>query len=157
MNPLNLFKFLEKQKGKPIPVRLKLIHGLPLTSEELNIKGDLDLSDTSITSLPQGLKVEGYLILDRTPIISLPKNLQVIDISLNNCIKITSLPKGLQVKGYLALENTSISSLPSDLKLEGSLWIKGTPLAEKSDREIRAMLKKFLSKTGYIKGRIHRV
>jgi hypothetical protein len=137
MNPINLFKYLEKQKGKPIPFKVKLIHGLPLTPDELNVKGDLFLHDTNITSLPQGLKVGGSLSLRFT--------------------KIKFLPQGLKVGGYLNLENTPITSLPSDLQVGGSLWIKGTPLAQKSDREIRSMLKKFLSKTGYIKGRIHRV
>lgn len=40
-------------------------------------KGDLDLSYTPITSLPNGLKVGGDLNLDNTPITSLPNDLQV--------------------------------------------------------------------------------
>jgi len=77
MNPLNLFKFIEKEKGRPIPFKVKLLLGLPLTPKELNVKGNLDLYNTSITSLPQGLKVRGYLILMDTPIASLPSDLQV--------------------------------------------------------------------------------
>jgi len=156
MNPLNLFKYLEKEKGKPIPVNLKLIHGLPLTPEDLDVKGDLDLRGSKITFLPKGLRVGGYIILNKTPITALPENLEVeSDLNLTDT-PITSLPKGLKVGGYLALENTSISSLPPDLKVEGSLWIENTPLAKKTDKEIRAMLKKFFSKTGYIKGGIYR-
>jgi hypothetical protein len=156
MNPINLFKYLEKEKGKPIPIRLKLIHGLPVAPEELNVKGDLDLRDFKMTSLPQGLKVGGYFILNKTSLTSLPENLEVgSDLNLADT-PLTSLPQGLKVGGYLALDNTSISSLPPDLKVEGSLWIEGTPLAKKSDKEIRAMLEKFFLKTGYIKGRIHR-
>jgi hypothetical protein len=130
MNPLNLFKFLEKEKGKPIPVKLKLIHGLPLTPEELDVKGNLDFRDTSITSLPQGLKVEGYLYLGNTPIIS--------------------LPQGLKVGASLDLRNTPMTSLPPDLQT-WNLWISGAPLAKKSEKKIRAMLT-----TGYIKGVIIR-
>jgi len=129
MNPVNLFKFLEKQKGKPIPVQVKLILGLPLTPEELDVKGDLDLSDTKITSLPQGLKVEGNLLTSDT--------------------KIKSLPQGLKVTVSLFISATKITSLPPDLEVGGNLWIFGTPLAKKSDEEIRAMLT-----TGYIKGEI---
>ena len=40
-------------------------------------KGGLDLSDTPIQSLPDGLKVGGYLDLDNTPIQSLPNDLEV--------------------------------------------------------------------------------
>ena len=129
MNSVNLFKFLEKQKGKQIPLRLKLILGLPLTPEELDVKGDLDLSDTKITSLPQGLKVEGNLLTSDT--------------------KIKSLPQGLKVTVSLFISATKITSLPPDLEVGGNLWIFGTPLAKKSDEEIRAMLT-----TGYIKGKI---
>ena len=40
-------------------------------------KGNLDLSNTPITSLPSNLKVEGSLKLYNTPIISLPSDLSV--------------------------------------------------------------------------------
>ena len=38
--------------------------------------GNLDLSDTEISSLPEGLKVGGYLDLSHTPITSLPEGLK---------------------------------------------------------------------------------
>jgi hypothetical protein len=40
-------------------------------------KGDLDLRNTPITSLPNNLKVGGYLSLRNTKITSLPNNLKV--------------------------------------------------------------------------------
>ena len=40
-------------------------------------KGDLDLSNTKITSLPDNLEVGGNLDLASTPITSLPDNLKV--------------------------------------------------------------------------------
>ena len=52
-------------------------------------KGDLNLTNTPITSLPQGLTVRGYLNLNNTPI--------------------TSLPQGLTVGDSLYLEDTPIS------------------------------------------------
>jgi hypothetical protein len=131
MNPINFFKYLEKEKGRPIPIEIKLIMGLPLTPDELNVKGDLNLDETPIKFLPQGLQVGGYLYLYGT--------------------SITSLPQGLKVGGFLDLTNTPITSLPQGLKVGGNLYIKYTPLAQKSDEEIRAMLT-----TGYIKGEIYR-
>ena len=135
MNPVNLFKYLEKEKGKPIPVKYKILYGLPLTPEELDVKGSLYFEGYSryiqITSLPPGLKVGENLDLYST--------------------KITSLPQGLQVGNVLDLENLKIDSLPPDLKVGGSLRIGGTPLRHRSDKEIRAMLT-----TGYIKGKIER-
>ena len=52
-------------------------------------QGDLDLSDTPITSLPDGLRVGG-------------------DLNLKNS-KITSLPDGLEVGGDLNLKNNPLS------------------------------------------------
>jgi len=153
MNPVNLFKYLEKQKGKPIPLRLKLVQGLPLTPEELDVKGDLNLYySQKITSLPSDLKVEGHLLLTRSSISSLSPNLQVGGNLYLYGTKITSLPPGLKVGGslYLMLCKNLIS-LPPDLKVERDIYVGGTPLAEKTDKEIRAMLT-----TGYIKGIILR-
>ena len=53
------------------------------------VKGYLNLQNTPIINLPEGLEVEGNLWLSNTPI--------------------TSLPEGLVVKGYLWLNNTPIS------------------------------------------------
>jgi hypothetical protein len=130
MNPTNLFKFLEKEKGKPIPFEVKIVNGLPLTPEELNVKGNYVLYNSKITSLPQGLKIEGFFDLENMPIKSFPSNLQVGD--------------------FLDIRGTKIDSLPPDLKVGGNFYIKDTPLAEKSYEEIRAMLT-----TGYIKGNIY--
>jgi hypothetical protein len=86
MNPVNLFKYLEKEKGRPIPFEVKIVNGLPLTPEELDVKGNLYLYGLpQITFLPRGLKIEESLILTRTPISSLPPDLKVgRHIYLNN-------------------------------------------------------------------------
>jgi hypothetical protein len=152
MNPLNLFKFLEKEKGKPIPLKIKLIKGLPLTPEELDVKGYIDLYGTSIISLPPDLKIEEHLLLTRSSISSLSPNLQVgRNLYLMRCKNLTSLPENLQVGESLYLIYTRITSLPPDLKVGKDIHIGGTSLAEKTDKEIRAMLT-----TGYIKGMILR-
>ena len=74
------------------------------------VKGNLDLENSSITSLSEGLKIEGYLNLTNT--------------------KITSLPEGLEVKGSLFLQNTKITSLPAGLVVKGNLYLKNTPISK---------------------------
>lgn len=66
-------------------------------------QGDLDLSNTLITSLPSELRtIGGSLFLQNS--------------------KITSLPAGLTIGRHLALGNTKITSLPSDLQVGGNLY-----------------------------------
>jgi hypothetical protein len=126
MNPINFFKFLEKEKGKPIPFLIKHKNGLPLTPKELDIKDfNTEYHSYEITSLPNNLKVRKDLIIPESSIIS--------------------LPKGLQVGRDLDVSGTEITSLPSDLKVGRDIYLYDTPLSEKSEKEIRAMLK-----SGYI-------
>ena len=98
-------------------------------------KGDLDLSDTPITSLPNGLKVGGYLNLYNTPITSLPNGLNVGGNLYLQDTKITSLPNGLSVGGHLNLSDTKITSLPNDLQVGGNLDLRNTPISEKYTKE----------------------
>ena len=80
----------EREKNYKISIQKKIQQYIKDGS-----KGDLDLSDTPITSLPDNLKVGGYLDLSGTPITSLPDNLKVggnLDLSGT---KITSLPDNL--------------------------------------------------------------
>jgi hypothetical protein len=84
-------------------------------------KGDLDLRNTPITSLPDNLSVGGYLDLENTPIKSLPDNLSVEgDLDLRNT-PMTSLPDNLSVGEDLFLQNTQIESLPDNLSVGGGL------------------------------------
>jgi len=97
--------------------------------------GDLNLSDTPITSLPSTLKVGGDLYLSKTQIKSLPSNLEVGgDLYLSNT-PIKSLPSNLKVGGYLDLGNTQITSLPNDLKVKGYLDLSNTPITKKYSKE----------------------
>jgi len=118
----NLFKFIEDKRPEyKVPFKFKLLYGPELiTKEDLNVKGNLDLSDTPIQSLPNGLEVEGDLFLDNTPI--------------------QSLPNGLEVGGSLGLSNTPIQSLPNNLKVGGILNLIGTPLSKKytTEEELKA-------------------
>jgi hypothetical protein len=106
----------ERQKNYLISIQKKIQQYIKDGS-----KGDLNLSNTPITSLPNNLQVGRSLYLRNTPI--------------------TSLPNNLQVGGYLDLANTPITSLPNDLQVGGNLDIAKTPLSKKHTKEeIRKMV-----------------
>jgi hypothetical protein len=93
------------------------------------VKGDLNLANSSITSLPEGLRVGGDLNLSNTHITSLPPGLQVLgDLDLS-ASSIESIPADLQVSGTLDLADTSITSLPAGFRVGGSLSLYGTRIA----------------------------
>ena len=90
----------------------------------VTVRGDLELSNTNITKLPDNLTVGGDLELSNTNITELPDNLTVggwLDLSNTN---ITKLPDNLTVGGSLDLRNTNITKLPDNLMVEG--YIHGT-------------------------------
>ena len=72
-----IFEFLEEKEEHNMPFKLKLIFNKPLTKEDLNVKGNLNLEKSKITSLPKGLKVGGELNISGTKITSLPEGLEV--------------------------------------------------------------------------------
>jgi hypothetical protein len=116
-------------------------------------KGDLDLYNMQIKSLPDNLKVGRSLNLEDNPIAFLPNNLQVKkDLYLNNT-EITSLPDNLKVGNDLTLLLLKIDSIPNNLQIGRDLNLEGTPLAEKyTEEEIKKMIE---DKGGYVKGEIY--
>ena len=130
-----IFDFLEEKESKSHQAKgtllWKIIFNEQLTNKDLNVKGDLFLRNSKITSLPEGLKVGGDLDLGWT--------------------KITSLPEGLEVGGILDLYWTNITSLPKGLKVDDYLNIRETTLLEYTDDELREMIQ-----PGFIKGEIIR-
>ena len=102
------------------------------TIEELkkleNEYGSLNLRNTGITSLPEGLTVGGWLDLRGTSITSLPEGLTVGGWLDLNGTPITALPEGLTVGGGLDLSNTPITALPEGLTVGGWLDLNGTPI-----------------------------
>jgi hypothetical protein len=126
-----IFEFLEAKGEQRIPFLWKWKNEIPLTEEDLNVQGDLDLSNSNITLLPEGLKVSG-----------------TFDLGYSN---ITSLSEGLKVGDDLYLSNSNLSSLPKGLEVGGFIFIYNTPLTEYTNNELREMIK-----PGFIKGRIIR-
>ena len=145
-----IFEFLEEKEGHKIPFLWKLFNNIPLTKEELIVKGDLNLEDSEITSLPEGLTIEGDFFFYHSPV-ELPKGLKVGGHLSLIGPNVTSLPEGLIVRGNLILVDTLITSLPKGLKVGGKLNIRETTLLEYTDDEIREMIK-----PGFIKGEIIR-
>ena len=102
--------------------------------EVTEVIGDLYLSGTQITALPDNLTVHGTLDLTDTPITALPDNLKVISGSLFlSDTPITALPDNLTVHGTLDLARTQITALPDNLKVSGHLWINSTPNLDKDN------------------------
>jgi hypothetical protein len=94
-------------------------------------KGDLDLTSSPLTSLPDNLTVGWDLILVDCPnLTSLPNNLTIgesIDLSGT---PITRLPDDLKVGRSLTLDDTLIEQLPDNLVVRGSLNLGATPIKQ---------------------------
>jgi hypothetical protein len=148
----SIFKFLENEENRKTPIVWKLINNEPLTDDELNIEGNLNLTDSKITQLPKGLKVGDNLNLLGSIITSLPEGLEVgdsLDLSYSD---IRTLPEGLEVGGSLWLIGCwLITSLPKGLHVGGDLYIFRTNFRNLSNDEIRDMIK-----PGFIGGGIYR-
>ena len=92
----------------------------------IHVEEDLDLRNTRIEchSLPDtdNLSVKGYLDLTYTKITSLPNNLSVGRNLYLQRSRITSLPDNLRVRGHLDLRGTKITSLPDNLSVGGKIY-----------------------------------
>ena len=133
------FKFLEDKGEQNVPLRVKLLNSkhFEFTKEELIVKGDLDLSETNIKELPQGLQVKGYL-------------------HLNDCTSLKELPKGLEVGQNLYLRGcVRLGKLPQGLKVGGHLWIADSGVAENYKKYTGEEVEKMIEDDGgYVKGGI---
>ena len=77
MNIDNVFEFIKNKRGYEYPFKYKLINGIPLSKDELNVKGDLDLYDMNYHTLPNDLTVKGDLLLADSSFRDIPNNLKV--------------------------------------------------------------------------------
>jgi hypothetical protein len=147
-----IFNFIEKNDNRNAPLLWKLKNEIPLSKEELEVEGNLDLSNSKITSLPKGLKVGGKLLLIATPITSLPEGLKVDGVlCCYRSEELKSLPKGVKIGDQLDIRWTKITLLPRGLEVGGLLRIGNTELEKYTDDELREMVK-----PGFIKGEILR-
>ena len=91
----------------------------------LTVRGDLDLSGTSVRALPSGLTVEGRLLLSETPMRTLPPSLRVDGSLIAVGSALTHLPQDLQLGGGLYLSDSAIERLPTGLHVPGNLVLIG--------------------------------
>lgn len=147
-----IFEFLEDKEDNNPPFKWKLLNNEPLTEDDLYVKGDLILTESPLTSLPEGLIVGGSLDLSNSKIKLLPEGLKIaFSLYLLNS-RIKSLPEGLKVGWNLSLRSsTFITLLPKGLEVGGGLFIRNTPLLDYTNEELKEMVK-----PGFIKGEIHR-
>ena len=168
-----ILNFLQNNEGKNLPKswfdsieKLKLIKELENYPDDIKYRyeGDLGLSETNITKLPNDLYVVGSLNLWKcqeltklpdklhvgrnlnisyTNITKLPNDLYVgSSLSLYGCTQITKLPNDLYVGYILNLEHTNISEIPDNLYIGLNLYIQNTPLAKKyTHKQIYEMIK----------------
>jgi hypothetical protein len=153
----NIFNFLEENERHQTPFLWKWVNNIPLTEKDLNIEGELDLTNTDIKSLPDGLKVAGDLNLTETDMESLPERLEVAGNLYLDHSFIKSLPKDLKVGGDLSIEATYIKSLPRGLQVGGDLYLNDSKLLNNIDyndsNELRDIVKKMVE-PGFIKGNV---
>jgi len=153
----NIFNFLEENERHQTPFLWKWVNNIPLTEKDLNIEGNLDLTNTDIKSLPDGLKVAGDLNLTETDMRLLPERLEVAGNLYLDHSFIKSLPKDLKVGGYLSIEATYIKSLPRGLQVGGDLYLNDSKLLNNIDyndsNELRDIVKKMVE-PGFIKGNV---
>ena len=133
MNLETVFEFIKEKRGYDIPIMYKLLNGLPLTDDELEVEDALDLYDTPIESLPDNLDVSFYVMLTKS--------------------KIKKLPNNLTVGWYLDIEDTMISEIPENLFVGGDFILINTPLAEKYDSD--EIYELVIKKGGKIYGEIY--
>ena len=153
----NIFNFLEENERHQTPFLWKWVNNIPLTEKDLNIEGELDLTNTDIKSLPDGLKVAGDLNLTETDMRLLPERLEVAGNLYLDHSFIKSLPKDLKVGGFLSIEATYIASLPRGLQVGGDLYLNDSDLHKYIDyndnNELKDIIKKMVE-PGFIKGNV---
>jgi hypothetical protein len=141
-----IFNFLEENEGKEMPskwnklmLKYKLTQNLETHPDgsQYRYEGELNLSYSKITKLPNDLYVNGDLVLDGCQqLIKIPDDLYVeVDLALEHCQQLTELPDNLYVGGNLWLYYTKIEEIPDNLYVGGVLHIRDTPLANKYTNE----------------------
>ena len=160
-----ILNFLETKEGKELPGswfasirKLNLIKELENHPDNIRYihEGDLHLSNTNITKLPNDLYVKGDLYLfNSKQLTELPNDLYVRRGLFLFRSNVTKLPNNLYVADDLSLyECKQIKDLPNNLHVGGDVLITGTQLADKyTDEEIYDIV---ASTGGLIAGKILR-
>jgi len=122
-------------------------HNIYNLQPNFTVKGNLDLSNTTVEKLPKNLIIWGqlklspsmkilpenleadYLSLSETDVKELPKSLKVKELNLFQAGSITELPENLDLD-YLCLTETNIKELPKGLKVKEELDLSNSYIRE---------------------------
>lgn len=128
----NLFSQIRIVRGEIQPG--ETIRGVDLSGssiktlpDDLTVSGNLSLADTKIARLPNNLNIQGDLNISNTAISELPPGLKVSGGLKLSGTKISALPDGMSI-GTLDISNTPITQLPPRLEIKQRLNIAGTPI-----------------------------
>ena len=94
----------------------KMITELP---KKLTVKGDLNINDTKIADISNGVKILGDLSFCGSLIKELPIGLEIGENLVIRSSKIKELPKKLKIGGNILMDLGQITKLPNDLELKG--------------------------------------
>lgn len=121
---------------------LRDCHGITEIPNDLDVAGSLNLSGTSITEVPPGIRVGASLFLEDCPnltkvspgiwvadaislwgssITELPAGLDAGHLCAMNCDRLTGLPDGASYMGSVSLSGSAIAGLPEGLRVGGDL------------------------------------
>lgn len=83
----------------------------------LHVDGNLVLTGSKITHLPDDIKINGGLYLAKSEITRLPDNLKIDDLGLTMTKNITQLPRGLSVNRRIICDYSNIAYIPDDIQV----------------------------------------
>jgi hypothetical protein len=133
-NIYNLFKFLEKTEGRPIPQAAELLYGEHKPGEDIVYEpetGGLLLDYSVFVRLPDNLTIKGDLTIENSKeYAALPKNLTVTGNLKIWDTGISDWPEGLTVGRSITFAKSPLERIPDNLTVNGYLFIRGSSVKE---------------------------
>ena len=135
-----IMDFLKSEEDKS-SLKWILLHDIESMPEKYFHKGALELSGELITKLPKILEVTEQLNLSYSTVTELPEKLIVgDDLYLYDCKDLKYLPDNLYVGGELHLQKSGIKEFPQGMIVNGTIWLRNSPLGRYNVKEIQAKL-----------------
>jgi hypothetical protein len=135
-----IMDFLKSEEDKS-SLRWILLHDIESMPEKYFNKGKLELHGELITKLPKILEVTELLDLSFSTVTELPEKLIVGDnLLLYSCRDLKYLPDNLYVGGELHLQRSGIKEFPQGMIVNGTIWLRNSPLGRYTVKEIKAQL-----------------
>ncbi|MGN6437234.1 MAG: leucine-rich repeat domain-containing protein [Agriterribacter sp.] len=119
-----------------LPGTIKIHGGLDISYNEIfifpknfkTINGSLDISDTNIRDMPEGIHVKGDLYASSTPITHLPKKMKVDGSLIMDESHLKQYPQGAAIGKDVDIDNTQVKLIPEGTHVEGRLSVCGCPV-----------------------------